>query len=286
MASLVRRTVGTSTLTAAASAYPLLSAARIVAVSSDATAVVEIENVAVLAPDLTVTVGENATNVCSDVRSTLNPEAGASADRVTVPVAVAEATTVEGETARPVIRTGGGSTTRTSVAFFAEGSVPVIVVLLEAATGSAVTENVAVLEPDATVTDAGVTATLVSLDDSSIFTPAVPAALVRVTVPVAMPPPIAGFGEIEMLEICWPKAPTDVRQKKKTAISKIKGRFWFNMVLTSKLRKPSNRVFQGLWLVQSCLNSTGRKASSQIRMILAAFHSACPARPLAEYYNT
>jgi hypothetical protein len=64
-----------------------------------------------------------------------------------------------------------------------------IVAELELVTGWAVTVNVALCAPAATVTVAGTVATLTALLDRAIVTPPVGASVLRFTVPVDVPPP-------------------------------------------------------------------------------------------------
>jgi len=72
----------------------------------------------------------------------------------------------------------------------------VIVQSITLLTGCAVTENVAVLAPELTFTEAG-TVTLDWFELKVTVTPAAGAAAVNVTVPVMVPPPYAGFGVTE-----------------------------------------------------------------------------------------
>jgi len=91
--------------------YPFMSLASIVAELGEVTAPVPIVNVAELFPAATVTFKGNLTNDCMVERLKTNPPDGALADKVTVPVAVAPAFTVAGETLILTMRTLGTLTT-------------------------------------------------------------------------------------------------------------------------------------------------------------------------------
>ena len=108
---------------------------------------------------------------------TTNPPVGAFADSVTVPVAEFAAVTA-----------------RFADAEYPFASVPAIVAVLFAVTALVVTVNVAVLAPAATVSDAGTVAND-WLETSFTTNPPVGALAVKVTVPVAVCPPVTLVGE-------------------------------------------------------------------------------------------
>jgi len=117
-----------------------------------ATAVVVILNVAEVIPGETVTLGSgDATLVLLLDKVTVIPPAGAAPVNVTVPVELAPPITLVGES--PSVDMTGGFTAMD--AFFATPSVAVTVVGVATDTGVVATGNVSVVEPPASVTDAG-----------------------------------------------------------------------------------------------------------------------------------
>lgn len=81
-------------------------------------------------------------------------------------------------------------------------AVAVTVAVCRVVTGVAVTVKVAEVAPLGTVTEAG-TDTTARLDERVTGNPAAGAADVKVTVPVIVPPPKAGLGEIESVLSDW-----------------------------------------------------------------------------------
>ena len=144
-----------------------------------------------VAPEVTVTVVGRTALELLDVRLTMVPDNGAGPLSVTVPFAWAPPTTDAGETARAAGT--GGRIVRVAVTVPAPiWAVIVTAVLFE--TGLVVAENVAELDPAATVTPVGADAFW--LDDERLTsTPPVGAGPESVTAPVAEVPPVTDVGE-------------------------------------------------------------------------------------------
>ena len=151
-------------------------------------------NVPVVAPAATVTVpGTVAADVLLEDAVSVKPPVGAGLDSVTVPVEFAiPPTTVVGFRASVVTV---GAVTPTVAVLLVVPVVPVIVAVTFEATATVVAVNVAVLEPAATVTDAG-TVVDASLDARVTASPPVGAFALRVTVPVEELPPTNEVGLI------------------------------------------------------------------------------------------
>lgn len=154
------------------------------------TAAVVTVNVAVLEPAATVTEAGNVALVLLDLRLTTVPPVGATLLKVTVPVEDTPPATEVG--LRVAELSVGAVIARLAVAEL-DPSVAVIVAEVVAETAVVVTENVAVVAPDATVTDAG-TFALELLEASDTTVPPVGAAAERVTVPVLEAPPATEVG--------------------------------------------------------------------------------------------
>ena len=153
----------------------------------DATPNVVTVNVAVEAPDATVTLaGTVAAAVTEDVRVTTAPPEGALPVSVTVPVELVPPRTLVGERVTDV--RAAGVTVRVAVWVTPEKT-PEIVTGVEDPTPSVVTVNVFVEVPAATVTDAGTVAALVTEEERVTTTPPAGAGPVSVTVPVELLPP-------------------------------------------------------------------------------------------------
>ena len=154
------------------------------------TAVVVTENVAVLEPAATETEVGSVALVLLDLRFTTVPPVGATLLRVTVPVEDTPPATDVG--LRVTELSVGAVMARLAVAEL-DPSVAVIVAEDAAETAVVVTENVAVVAPAATVTEAGALA-LELLEASVTTVPPVGAATERVTVPVLEAPPATEVG--------------------------------------------------------------------------------------------
>src|SRR6266568_854247 len=104
---------------------------------------------------------------------------------VTVPVVVPRLSTDDGE----IERDASSASAKTSeVCLFVPFKVAVIVAVMLVTPGVVVTENVALDDPDRTVTDAGTLAA--ALFDESVTTRSAAAGPVSVTVPVPVTPPV------------------------------------------------------------------------------------------------
>jgi hypothetical protein len=146
-----------------------------------------IVNVAVVVPAATVTLaGTVPTVVEDDANVTTAPPVGAARVRVTVPVTATPPVAAETFVVMVEMAAAGGVTV--TVAVPVEPLVDaVMVAFVLAATVPAVTVNVAVRVPAATVTDTGTLATAALLDESVTTFPPVGALLESVTVPVVVP---------------------------------------------------------------------------------------------------
>jgi len=118
---------------------------------------------------------------------TVTPPLPAAVVRATVPVADPLLAIVAGLTERPLRAGGGGLTVTPNVLLTLEYEA-VIVTDVAALTVAAVTVNVAEVCPCGTVTDVGTLAAVVLELESDTVMPPLPAAEVRLTVPVADPP--------------------------------------------------------------------------------------------------
>lgn len=147
---------------------------------------------ALVAPAAMVTLAGTVATALFDRRAIDTPPAGATALRVTVPVELAPPTTVVG--LRATLDTTSGLTV--SVADTTALKLAETVTDFVEDTGIEVTVNVADRAPDATVTDAGTVAELVSLLDKVTTVPPAGAIPLRVTVPVELVlPPTAVDGD-------------------------------------------------------------------------------------------
>jgi hypothetical protein len=164
---------------------------EIVACVVAATADVEIENEADVAPPATVIAfGGDALELLEESLTTV-PPVGAGPFSVTVPVDGTPPTTEVGETLR--LSSPGGRTARVASAV-AFPNAAVIVALIGAATATVAIENVAVVAPAATVTLVGVEA--LGLFDERLTTAPLPdAGSFSVTIPVDDVPPTTLAGE-------------------------------------------------------------------------------------------
>jgi hypothetical protein len=157
----------------------------------DATGIVVTVKAAVELPAGTVTAEGTVAAALLLLSDTLVPPAGAGPARVTVPEEDVPPVTDPGLTATEPIATG---VTVKSAVLVLVPYIAVIVTVAGAATGSAETENVAVVEPPATVTDAGTVAAAVLLLLNDTDAPAAGAGAESVTVPVELDPPLADVG--------------------------------------------------------------------------------------------
>src|SRR5262245_18168997 len=162
-----------------------------------ATVLVETVNVALVAPEATVTLAGTVAALVLELESvTTSPPAGAALVSVAVPVEELPPVTPVGLSEIELRLAGGGTgfTVRVAVRVFAP-CVAVIVTAVEVATELVETAKVAVVAPEATVTLAGTVAMLVFELDSDTASPPAGAALVSVTVPLAPLPPttLVGF---------------------------------------------------------------------------------------------
>jgi hypothetical protein len=125
-----------------------------VAVSSTATTVVVIANVALADPAATVTLAGTEAVVRLDASATVAPPAGAAPLSVAVPVAVAPPCTVESDTVTDT-STGGSAVSVSDAVRVALPRLAVITTVWSAATTLVVTVKVALAAPAGTVTLAG-----------------------------------------------------------------------------------------------------------------------------------
>jgi len=154
------------------------------------------ENCAVVAPDNTVTVpGIEATAAFELERLTRSPPLGAALLSVTVPVAALPPVTLDGDTLIADTLAGGGTgvTVRVAVRVVLP-CVAVIATDVEVATELVAIAKLTLVAPDATVTLPGTDATVGFALERLTTTGLLPAALVRVTVPVAPLPPTTVVG--------------------------------------------------------------------------------------------
>jgi hypothetical protein len=158
-----------------------------VSVVAAVTALVVIVNVADVAPAATVTLaGTVPTVVDDDAKVTTAPPVGAAPERVTVPVTATPPVTAETFVVMVEMAAAGGVTVTNAVPV--EPLVDaVMVAFVLAATVPAVTVNVAVRAPAATVTETGTLATAALLDERLTTLPPTGALVERVTVPVVVP---------------------------------------------------------------------------------------------------
>jgi len=154
------------------------------------TGVVEIVNVPVVAPAGTVAVPVTVAFGVLETKAIEAPPAPAGPFRVRVPVAAVPPVTVAGEMVSPV--SVAGLIVKVPV-FDTVPWLPVIVTGVAVATPLVVIENVPVVEPAGTVTEAGGVA-LLELEVRLIVAPPVGAAADSVTVPVADVPPVTEAG--------------------------------------------------------------------------------------------
>ena len=150
-----------------------------VAVAVAETAVVVTVKVPVVAPAATVTDAGTVALVLLEDKATDVPPLGAGPLKVTVPVEGLPPMTDVGLSLR--LNSPGGLMVRVAV-WFTPLKLPVIVALVVAETAVVVTVKVPLVEPAATVTDAG-TVALVLLDDKATDVPPLGAGPLKVTVP-------------------------------------------------------------------------------------------------------
>lgn len=154
------------------------------------TAEVVAVKVAEVAPAATVTEAGSAAALELSLRVTAAPPVGAGPFSVTVPVELLPPTTVVGLKLNAEIT--GGTTVRVAVLLPCE-LLAVMVTAVDAPTAEVVMVKLALVEPAATVTEAGTVAAL-ELSLSETVAPPVPAAAARVTVPVELVPPVTLVG--------------------------------------------------------------------------------------------
>ena len=158
-----------------------------VSVIAAVTVLVVIVKVAEVAPAATVTeAGTVPAVVGVDARAITAPPVGAALVRLTVPVTAKLPVTAATLVVIPDIAAGGGVTVTVAVPV-EELVVAVMVAAVLAVTEPAVTVNVAVFVPAATVTETGTLATPTLLDERLTTLPPVGALVERVTVPVVVP---------------------------------------------------------------------------------------------------
>jgi hypothetical protein len=190
----------------------LFAVAVMVAVVLEATALVVMLKVAVVAPEATVTELGTAAALLLLERLAENPAEGAGLARVTVPVEATPPATLVGLTA--TVEMVGAEIAR--VAVEVPLRVAVMVALTLVATATVVTVKVAVLEPDATVTLLGTVAEAELLLRATDFPPE--GALVEmVTVPVEVVPPLTDVGEsvTDEMDCAWPATGINIARKTK-----------------------------------------------------------------------
>jgi hypothetical protein len=152
-------------------------------------------NCAVVAPEGTFTLAGTAAALFELERDTTRPPLGAALVRVTVPVALLPPITLDGETLTVERLAGGGTgvTARVAVRVVLPW-VAVIVADVDAETAVVAIAKLALVAPDATVTVVGLDATVAFELERLTTSPPLPAALVSVTVPVALLPPTTLVG--------------------------------------------------------------------------------------------
>jgi len=168
--------------------------ALMVAVIFAVTAVVAVVNVADVLPEATVTDAGTVTPLATSLleRVTTVPPAGAGPDRVTVPDELAPPVTDVGFRAA---LSSVGAVTVSAAVLVVEPRTALIVAETLAVTPVVEVVKVAVVLPEATVTDAGtVTPLAVLLLERLTAVPPVGAGLESVTVPVELVPPITEVG--------------------------------------------------------------------------------------------
>jgi hypothetical protein len=170
---------------------PLLSLAEIVGETVEATAEVEIVNVAVFWPAATVTLPGTVATVLLLLRLTTVPPVGAGPLSVTVPVDGLPPATTVGLSAS--VERDGALTVRVAV-FETPPAAAVMTGEAVEVTGEVEIVNVAVVCPAATVTDAGTVAAVVLLLLRVTTSPPAGAAELIVTVPVEEVPPVTVVG--------------------------------------------------------------------------------------------
>jgi len=147
-------------------------------------------NVPFVAPAATIAVAGTVAAALPDVKLTVKPPVGAGPLRVIVPVDVVPPVTLAGLRLRA--DTTGAVMARLAVDEF----VPIVAVMVAdalAVTAVVAMLNVPVVEPEATVTEAG-TVALVLFEASVTVVPPVGAAVLIVTVPVLAVPPTTELG--------------------------------------------------------------------------------------------
>ena len=164
-------------------------AVNVISVSAETPTVVMLK-VAVVEPAGTVTDVGRVAAVLVDERLTTSPLGPAALEIVTVPVEVNPPYPVPGETTR--LFTVAALIVNVAV-FVVPCEVAVMTADVEVETAAVVTVNVALVEPDATVTDAG-TVAFVLLDERLITRPLAPAGAASNTVPVELLPPVTDVG--------------------------------------------------------------------------------------------
>jgi len=155
---------------------------------SAVTAVVVTLNVAVVAPDGTMTLGGTVAVGSELTRPTRVPPAGAAALKVTVPVAVPPPWTLVGATLTEVsVTEAAGARTINVAVLLTPPSVAVRIAGVSAVTAAVAMSKVALVVAAGTVTLAGTVADGSALESVTTVSPV--AGKSRVTVPVAVPPP-------------------------------------------------------------------------------------------------
>jgi len=193
-----------------------------------------------LDPAGTVTDPGTVTHATGEARVTLMPPDGAFPVRVTVPVEDAPPSTVDGLN---VTVDGTGGTTVRSCEALPPPPLAETVASRVLDTGWAVTVNVAVLDPEFTFTEPG-TVTADWFDERVTVTPAAGAAAVRVTVPVIVAPPYAGFGEMEREVTLCPQprhGTTKASNNKRNLIGGFKTRLRFLIRSSRGIDAPSKK---------------------------------------------
>jgi hypothetical protein len=157
-------------------------------------------NVALVAPDATVTLAGTVATVLLLVSETTAPPVGAAPVRVTVPRDAVPPTTLAGltESADTAAACGGAEIVNTALRVVPPEA-PLIVTVVGAPTAAVATVKDAPVAPAGTVMLPGVTAADVLLLASATATPPLGAAPVSVAVPWTLPPPttLVGLSAIE-----------------------------------------------------------------------------------------